>query len=97
MVLNCKNYTDHVIALCESYSEFWAFNLVLSPVTTTLKRFKGYNTDFRGSGKGEISENRSSCFPIRCFSFHDLPNKILILEIAICHSLDELELTCDDV
>ena len=70
-------------ALCESYSEFLAYNLVLSPVTTTLKRVKGYNTDFRGNGKGDISENQSSCFPIRCFPSQDLPNKTLLLVIAI--------------
>jgi hypothetical protein len=86
-----------VSALCECYSEFLASNLMLNPVTTTLKGVKGYNTSFRGSGKGDISENQSSCFPIRCFSSHDLQNKVLLLVIAICRSLDELEPKCDDV
>jgi len=29
MILNLENYTEHVSALCESYSGYLAFNLVL--------------------------------------------------------------------
>ena len=84
MVLDWENYTEHLNALCESYSVFLAFNLLLSPVAITFKRVKGYNTDINDSGKGDINENQCSCFQIRCFSSHDLP---LLLVFAICRSL----------